>query len=115
MHENIKGGALTEATFYVLLSVYEPKHGYAIMQFVAEMTSGRVVLGAGTLYGIINTLVKKKWIELCDNPNDSRKKDYKITEEGHEIALKELQRLEELCVTAHRIIDGGNNYDNKTI
>lgn len=112
MHENIKGGALTEATFYVLLSVYKPRHGYAIMQCVANMTSGRVTLGAGTLYGIINTLVKKKWIEPCGNNNDDRKKEYRITEEGNEIALKELYRLEELCATAHSIVKGGINCDN---
>lgn len=115
MHENIKGGALTEATFYVLLSVYKPKHGYGIMKFVADMTSGRVILGAGTLYGIINVLEKKNWIERYINPEDDRKKEYKITETGNEIALKELQRLEELCSTAHCIIEGGDTYGNETV
>ena len=34
MRDNAKGGALTEVTFYILLSLYTPKHGYAVMQFV---------------------------------------------------------------------------------
>ena len=34
MRDNTKGGALTEVTFYILLSLYTPKHGYAVMQFI---------------------------------------------------------------------------------
>ena len=49
MRDNVKGGALTEVTFLILLALYKPRHGYAIMQFVEEKTCGRVVLGAGTL------------------------------------------------------------------
>ena len=51
MRDNAKGGALTEVTFYILLSLYTPKHGYAVMQFIEEKTDGRLSLGAGTLYG----------------------------------------------------------------
>ena len=41
MRDNAKSGALTEVTFYILLSLYTPKHGYAVMQFVEEKTGGR--------------------------------------------------------------------------
>ena len=51
MRDHVKGGAPTEVTFYILLSLYAPKHGYAIMQFIGEKTGGRLLLGAGTLYG----------------------------------------------------------------
>ena len=40
MRDNVKGGALTEVTFYILLSLYTPKHGYAVMQFIEEKTGG---------------------------------------------------------------------------
>lgn len=63
MKDNVKSGALTEVTFFILLSLYEPRHGYAIMQFIAEKTDDRLVLGAGSLYGAINTLTEKGWIE----------------------------------------------------
>lgn len=63
MRDNAKGGALTEVTFYILLSLYTPKHGYAVMQFIEEKTDGRLSLGAGTLYGALNSLQDKKWIE----------------------------------------------------
>ena len=64
MRDNVKGGALTEVTFYILLSLFTPKHGYAIMQFIEEKTDGRLSLGAGTLYGALNSLESKGWIEL---------------------------------------------------
>ena len=43
-----KSGALTEVTFFILLSLYTPKRGYAIMQFIENETKGRLLLGAGT-------------------------------------------------------------------
>ena len=61
--DNVKGGALTEVTFLILLSFYEPRHGYAVMQFIEEKTGGRLVLGAGSLYGALNTLTEKGWIK----------------------------------------------------
>ena len=66
MRDNAKSGALTEVTFYILLSLYTPKHGYAVMQFVEEKTGGRLSLGAGTLYGALNSLQDKKWIGIVN-------------------------------------------------
>ena len=53
--------ALTEAVFYILLSLQRPLHGYGIMQRVEELSRGRVRLAAGTLYGALATLVEKGW------------------------------------------------------
>nr|MCR5390105.1 PadR family transcriptional regulator [Lachnospiraceae bacterium] len=50
---NEKELPLTEAIFYILLALRHPNHGYGIIQEVESMTSGRLVLGAGTLYGAI--------------------------------------------------------------
>lgn len=105
MRDNAKGGALTEVTFYILLTLFTPKHGYAVMQFIEERTGGRVSLGAGTLYGALNTLEEKGWIALYGN-NKGRKKEYLITDLGREIATKELARLQELTQTAVKIIGG---------
>ena len=52
-----KQGALTEPVYYILLSLLTPMHGYGIMQNVKKLTNGRVNIGAGTLYGAINTLL----------------------------------------------------------
>lgn len=105
MRDSVKGGALTEVTFYILLSLYTPKHGYAIMQFIEEKTMGRLSLGAGTLYGALNILQEKGWIAPCGK-NESRKKEYIITPLGKETAENELLRLGELITTAKEIMGG---------
>lgn len=107
MRDQVKGGALTEVTFYILLSVYTPRHGYAIMQFISEETGGRLRLGAGTLYGALNTLEGKGWIEPRGSA-DGRKKEYQITSLGREAAERELHRLRELVCTAEEIMGGKN-------
>lgn len=103
MRDNVKGGALTEVTFYILLSLYVPKHGYAVMQFIEEKTDGRLTLGAGTLYGALNSLQEKGWIAPCGG-SEGRKKEYLITPQGKEIAKKELVRLNELVSVASGIV-----------
>ena len=50
---------LTEATYYILLSLVKPMHGYGIMQMVEEMTNGEVKLYPGTLYGIRRNYLKE--------------------------------------------------------
>ena len=107
MRDNIGGGALTETTFLVLLSMFSPNHGYGIMQFIERETDGRVLLGAGTLYGAINTLLKKKWIEpVGDGEVGSNKKEYIATELGRKIAEREMRRIEEIRAIAAKIIGG---------
>ncbi|MCR4678030.1 MAG: PadR family transcriptional regulator [Lachnospiraceae bacterium] len=103
MKDNVKGGALTEVTFFILLSLYTPRHGYAVMQFVEEKTGGRLTLGAGTLYGAITTLQDKDWIEPCGS-DESRRKEYVITSAGKEVVDKELDRLEKLTQVAREIV-----------
>ena len=109
IRDNIKGGALTETTFLVLLAVYKPNHGYGIMQFIEKETNGRVVLGAGTLYGAINALAKKKWIAPFDNEADNNKKEYIITDAGKQKAREELKRMGEVYKLASAIIRGERN------
>lgn len=103
MRDNVKGGALTEVTFYILLSLYSPRHGYTVMQFIEEKTDGRLLLGAGTLYGALNSLQEKGWIEPYGS-SEGRKKEYVITAQGKEIAKKELLRLQELVDAASEIM-----------
>lgn len=107
MPESQERGALTEAVYYILLSLFEPMHGYGIMQYVAELSRGRVVLGPGTLYGAISTLLEKKWIESVPEGRDSRKKEYRITSLGRDIVSEEIARLKEL-VENGKMITGRN-------
>ena len=96
-----KNTPLTEALFYILLAVRKPNHGYGIIQEIEELTKGRVVLGPGTLYGAIQSLVKKGWIDIYSEDKESRKKkEYLITDEGKKAFEEELSRLEELVANA---------------
>ena len=106
MEKNIP---LTEALFYILLAVRHPNHGYGIIQEVEEMTAGRVVLGAGTLYGAIQSLEKKGWIRIYSEDTESRKKkEYLITEQGKSVFQEERKRLEELLENAKRMDENTN-------
>ena len=73
MRDNAKSGALTEVTFYILLSLYTPKHGYAVMQFVEEKTGGRLSLGAGTLYGALNSCRTRSGLNLMEIVREEKK------------------------------------------
>ena len=98
--------ALTEAVYYILLSVMHPLHGYGIIQNVEQLSGGRVRLAAGTLYGAINTLLEKGWIRALEGEADSRKKEYVITETGYKMLSGELQRLKELVENGNRLLGG---------
>lgn len=98
--------ALTEAVYYILLSLVQPMHGYGIMQNVEILSGGRVRLAAGTLYGAINTLLEKGWITALPGIKDSRKKEYQITEAGKEAVGAEIIRLQELLRNGRQIIGG---------
>ena len=98
--------ALTEAVYYILLSLGEPLHGYGIMQNVEQLSHGRVRLAAGTLYGALTTMVSKGGIESLDAGASSRKKEYVITAEGRQVARQELERLQELTRNGEAVIGG---------
>ncbi len=106
MRDHVKGGALTEVTFYILLALYQPRHGYAVMQWIEERTEGRLLLGAGTLYGALNALQDKGWIRPCGD-EESRRKEYVITPLGKETAEKEMKRLKQLVDAAAETMGGG--------
>lgn len=104
---NFGNGALTEAVYYILLSLMQPLHGYGIMQNAEELSHGRVKLAAGTLYGAINTMLEKGWITALPGEKNSRKKEYVITDAGREVLRGEIARLEELVENGKHIL-GGN-------
>jgi DNA-binding PadR family transcriptional regulator len=106
MPESQERGALTESVFYILISLYKPLHGYGIMQNIKELSNERVNLGAGTLYGAINTLLEKNWIKSIDGEKDSRKKEYEITALGKKVVSGEIVRLEELIANGKKIAGG---------
>ena len=63
--------SLTEPMYYVLLALYkEPRHGYGIMQYVNQLTQGRVAVGAGTLYALLARFEEEQLIILTHTKKD---------------------------------------------
>ena len=104
--------ALTEAVYYILLSLDQPMHGYGIMQNADALSHGRVKLAAGTLYGALNTLLERGWIKTAGLDTKDRKKEYVITPLGRAIVLKELERLHELADNGD-LLTGGWKHESE--
>jgi DNA-binding PadR family transcriptional regulator len=98
---------LTEATFFILLSLSpRAKHGYAIMKEVKVLSGGRIVFSTGTLYGALRRLLEQGWIKRVSdpepNPTDRERKAYTLTEKGRKIVNAEIERLRSLVATAEQ-------------
>ncbi len=85
---------MTEANFYILLALLKPGHGYGMMQRIKELSGGRILMGPGTLYGVLTRMQKEGLILLKEE--DGRRKNYEITEAGKNALHAEYQRL--LCM-----------------
>ena len=82
---------LSEATFYVMLALDEPLHGYAVMQKVEAISEGNVVIGPGTLYGAFSTLERQGLIERISE--EERRKTYGLTAKGRATLAEHVRRL----------------------
>ena len=97
---------LTPAVFHVLLALADgERHGYAIMQEVAEHTEGRIKMGPGTLYGTIKRLIEAQLIEESDerpdaDSDDERRRYYRLTGVGQRVVKAEAQRYAEMVAVA---------------
>ena len=97
---------LTPAMFYVLLALAgDDLHGYAILKDVEMRTDGEVKLSTGTLYGIIKRLLNDGLIiERRERPSaandDERRRYYRLTSKGREVASAEAERLEKVVALA---------------
>jgi DNA-binding PadR family transcriptional regulator len=88
---------LTEATFYILLSLSSgKKHGYLIKKDVEHLSDKRVSLGTGTLYGALGRLLDLSWIERIDEEpeNERPRKAYVLSERGRRALAAETTRLQ---------------------
>ncbi len=99
---------LTPAVFHVLLALADgERHGYAIMQEVAESTSRRIKMGPGTLYGTIKRLLEARMIEESDERpdpdlDDERRRYYRLSALGQRAVRAEARRYAEMAEVARR-------------
>lgn len=96
-------GQLPAATFHILLALTDgPKHGYAIMQRVEDLSDGAVRMGPGTLYGTVKRMLADGLIEEIDDPDggDDRRRTYRLTAPGESACATEVRRLSRLLSDA---------------
>ena len=86
---------LTETTFYILLVLTTPAHGYAIIHEIDKLSDGTVKVAAGTMYGAIENLLKLNWIEEIPS-REKRRRVYQITDVGEKILTLEIERQKSL-------------------
>jgi DNA-binding PadR family transcriptional regulator len=100
---------LTPAIFHILLALADDeRHGYSIMQHVAETTDGQIKMGPGTLYGTVKRLLVAKWIEESDERpdpklDDERRRYYRLTPFGRRVLGAEVSRYSKMVKTARAV------------
>jgi DNA-binding PadR family transcriptional regulator len=97
---------LTPSAFHVLLALADgPKHGYLILKDVEERTGGEVRLSTGTLYGLVGRFLQDELIvEVAPAAgDDERRRPYRLTALGRDVAGAEAQRLERLVSAARHV------------
>jgi DNA-binding PadR family transcriptional regulator len=105
---------LTPPVFHILLALAgEERHGYGIMQDVAQQTDGALQLGPGTLYGCLKRMVAAGLVEESgERPDpeldDERRRYYRMTPLGKRIVRAEAQRLAGAVTVAMARLAGEN-------
>lgn len=94
---------LSEATYYIMLSLINPLHGYGVMQEVEKLSLGTVKVGPGTLYGVFSTLEKEALIYRIKE--DDRRKYYALTQKGKEVLKEQVDRLVIMADKGNAIAD----------
>lgn len=104
---------LTEATFYILLSLaMDSKHGYAILKHVETLSEGNVVLSTSTLYSALLRLQDQGLIERVNHSDRSAanpglpRKAYALTGKGRRALEAEMTRLRRQVRAGHRTLEG---------
>lgn len=87
---------LTEQMFYILLCLRQECCGTDIMAEVSRLTNGRVSVGPGTLYNLLESFLEEGWI--AGTKVEGRKRSYLITSAGRKALADEYQRLQKLMI-----------------
>ena len=99
---------LSEQTFYILLSLLpQPRHGYAILKDIQQLSDGRLLISVSTLYTSLKRLLEQGWIERAELKKQDEKigrprKQYKLTHTGRSFLIAEAKRLQMLIQVANQ-------------
>lgn len=95
---------LTDAAYYILLSLTTQRHGYAIMQYIEQLTEGLVTVGPATLYTLLKKMNGSGLIELREDSSD-HKKQYEITNSGLLMLKNEVERRNKMAAHGVQVLD----------
>ena len=98
---------LTETTYYILLSLLEPAHGYITMQKVEKLSHNKVKVAAGTMYGAIENLLKQQLITAVKS-TDKRRKTYVITDKGRQVLKLDCERMKHIVSITEQLLSTGH-------
>ena len=82
---------ISEFTFYILVALMEPLHGYGVMKKIEKLSQGTVSIGPGTLYGTLSKLADARMIFKASE--GERRKTYALTKIGERYLLNLIERL----------------------
>ena len=102
--EILKYLPLTESTYYILVALATPLHGYGVMQKVETLSQGMVAIGPGTLYGAFQSLEKEGLIMKAGE--EERRKIFAITGKGWAVLEEQIRRLEQMTRTGQVVLTG---------
>ncbi|MBE6114725.1 MAG: PadR family transcriptional regulator [Erysipelotrichaceae bacterium] len=99
----LKFKTLTEQMFYTLLCLKEECYGMDILDRVPEMTLGRVNIGSGTLYTLLEQFLEAEMIK--ETKIEGRRRSYILTEKGKDMLENECARIQAQLVDYNRIFN----------
>lgn len=102
-NDSLKVGELTDAYYYILLSLIKPKHGYLIMKSVEEMSEGEFSIGPASLYTSIKKLLDAELIKLTLELE--QKKIYVATDKGIKSLKNEIERKRKMIEIAEKVFN----------
>ena len=95
---------LTEQMFYILLCLRQECCGMDIMEQVKVLTEGRVAVGPGTLYNLLEQFTDAGMIR--ETKAEGRRRSYVITEKGREALEQENARMQTMLADYQRFMTG---------
>lgn len=102
-NDSLKMGELTDAYYYILLSLINPKHGYLIMKSIEEISEGKFSIGPASLYTSIKKLLDAELIKLTEE--SEQKKIYITTDKGLRFLKNEIERKRKMIEIAEKVFN----------
>lgn len=98
-----ESGELPDAAVHVMLALVQPRHGYAVMQFLEQESGGAISLGPASLYTTLKKLSSAELIQELSG-EDSRRV-YHLTPAGREVLIRNIERRRQLISMADHLLE----------